>query len=93
MITEGRMEGHINQIDGIVHFGSTNVLQTWDRLVLSTYRMFAQGLRFDTHYSKYHEHIFSQIQSICFQVNTIIDKISVAEPEWLAKTIDAQQNT
>ena len=33
MITEGRMEGHINQIDGIVHFGSTNVLQTWDRLV------------------------------------------------------------
>ena len=31
MITEGRMEGHINQIDGIVHFGSTNVLQTWDR--------------------------------------------------------------
>ena len=34
MITEGRMEGHINQIDGIVHFGSTNVLQTWDRLVV-----------------------------------------------------------
>jgi len=65
MITEGRMEGHINQIDGIVHFGSTNVLQTWD----------------------------SQIQSICFQVNTIIDKISVAEPEWLAKTIESQQNT
>ena len=55
--------------------------------------MLAQGLRFDNHYSKYHEHIFSQIQSICFQVNTIIDKISVAEPEWLAKTIDAQQNT
>ena len=36
---------------------------------------------------------FSQIQSICFQVNTIIDKISIAEPEWLAKTMDSQQNT
>jgi COP9 signalosome complex subunit 4 len=63
MITEGRMEGHINQIDGIVHFGSTNVLQTWD----------------------------SQIQSLCFQVNSIIDKISVANPDWIAKALDAQQ--
>ena len=86
MITEGRMEGHINQIDGIVHFGSTNVLQTWDRLVLQyTYMLGRSGVTFSKN--------FSQIQSICFQVNTIIDKISVAEPEWLAKTIDSQQNT
>ena len=44
MITEGRMEGHINQIDGIVHFGSTNVLQTWDRLVVE--RSKKHGQRF-----------------------------------------------
>lgn len=30
MITEGRMEGHINQIDSTVHFESRDVLQTWD---------------------------------------------------------------
>ena len=29
-----------------------------------------------------------QIQSLCFQVNSIIEKIGVAEPEWLAKTLD-----
>ena len=31
-----------------------------------------------------------QIQSLCFQVNSIIDKIQVVEPEWLAKTLDNQ---
>ena len=28
--------------------------------------------------------------SLCFQVNSIIDKVQVVEPEWLAKTLDDQ---
>lgn len=64
MITEGRMEGHINQIDSIVHFGTTNVLQTWD----------------------------GQIQSLCFQVNSIIEKITDAQPEWIVKTVDKEMS-
>lgn len=63
MISEGRMQGHIDQIDSIVHFESRQTLQTWD----------------------------DQIQSLCFQVNSIIDKISVAEPEWLRKTLEANE--
>ena len=62
MISEGRMQGHIDQIDSTVHFESRQVLQTWD----------------------------DQIQSLCFQVNSIIDKISTVEPDWLAKTLDSQ---
>ena len=62
MITEGRMQGHIDQIDSTVHFESRNVLQTWD----------------------------DQIQKLCFQVNSVIDKIAAVEPDWLAKTLDNQ---
>lgn len=62
MISEGRMQGHIDQIDSTVHFGSHQVLQDWD----------------------------NQIQSLCFQVNSIIDKIAAAEPDWLAKTMENQ---
>ena len=29
-------------------------------------------------------------KSFCFQVNSIIDKVQVVEPEWLAKTLDDQ---
>ncbi|XP_055921922.1 COP9 signalosome complex subunit 4 isoform X1 [Eupeodes corollae] len=60
MITEGRMNGHIDQIAGIVHFENREVLPLWDR----------------------------QIQSLCYQVNSIIEKIAAAEPEWMAKTLD-----
>jgi COP9 signalosome complex subunit 4 len=52
MISEDRMQGHIDQIDSTVHFESRQVLQTWD----------------------------DQIQSLCFQVSSIIDKIAVVEP-------------
>merc|ERR1712038_1589934 len=31
-----------------------------------------------------------QIQSLCVQVNTIIDKISTREPDWLKKTVESQ---
>ncbi|EDW46856.1 COP9 signalosome complex subunit 4 [Drosophila sechellia] len=55
MITEGRMNGHIDQISGIVHFENRELLPQWDK----------------------------QIQSLCYQVNSIIEKISVAEPDWM----------
>ena len=60
MISEGRMQGHIDQIDSTVHFESRQVLQTWD----------------------------DQIQSLCFQVNSIIDKIS--SKGWIKKTVEDQ---
>lgn len=31
-----------------------------------------------------------QIQSICFQVNNIIEKVSQAAPQWMEKTLDSQ---
>lgn len=31
-----------------------------------------------------------QIQSLCYQVNGIIEKIGAAEPAWMAKTMDEQ---
>lgn len=62
MITEGRMNGYIDQIDGIVHFETREVLPLWDK----------------------------QIQSLCYQVNAIIEKIGAAQPVWIAKTMDEQ---
>ncbi|XP_051539286.1 COP9 signalosome complex subunit 4 isoform X3 [Myxocyprinus asiaticus] len=62
MITEGRMNGFIDQIDGIVHFETREPLPTWDK----------------------------QIQSLCFQVNNLLEKISQAAPEWTAQAIEAQ---
>lgn len=62
MITEGRMNGYIDQIAGIVHFETRDVLPSFDK----------------------------QIESLCFQVNNIIEKISQAAPDWMQKTIDQQ---
>lgn len=31
-----------------------------------------------------------QIQSLCFQVNQIIEKISQSAPEWMLKTTESQ---
>uniref|UniRef100_A0A672LEC2 COP9 signalosome complex subunit 4 n=1 Tax=Sinocyclocheilus grahami TaxID=75366 RepID=A0A672LEC2_SINGR len=62
MITEGRMNGFIDQIDSIVHFETREPLPTWDK----------------------------QIQSLCFQVNNLLEKISQAAPEWTAQAIEAQ---
>ncbi|CAD7013620.1 COP9 signalosome complex subunit 4 [Ceratitis capitata] len=61
MITEERMNGHIDQISGLVHFESREVLPQWDR----------------------------QIQSLCYQVNSIIEKIAAAEPNWMTNTLDS----
>ncbi|XP_025083416.1 COP9 signalosome complex subunit 4-like [Pomacea canaliculata] len=63
MITEGRMNGYVDQIDSTVHFEARETLPMWDR----------------------------QIQSLCFQVNNIIEKISQTAPDWLAKAMENQQ--
>jgi len=62
MISEGRLQGHIDQIDSTVHFETREVLDSWDK----------------------------QIQSLCFQVNSVIDKLGSTEPEWMNKTVEAQ---
>jgi len=62
MITEGRLQGHIDQIDSTVHFETKETLDSWDK----------------------------QIQSLCFQVNSVIDKIGAAEPDWMNKTVESQ---
>ncbi|KAJ8680667.1 hypothetical protein QAD02_016454 [Eretmocerus hayati] len=62
MITEGRMNGYIDQIDSIVHFETRESLPTWDK----------------------------QIQSLCYQVNQIIEKIAETEPEWISKAMEDQ---
>ncbi|XP_011302349.1 COP9 signalosome complex subunit 4 [Fopius arisanus] len=62
MITEGRMNGYIDQIDSIVHFETREILPTWDK----------------------------QIQSLCYQVNQIIEKIAQTQPEWIAKATEDQ---
>lgn len=31
-----------------------------------------------------------QIQSLCFQVNQIIEKISITAPDWMMKTMEVQ---
>uniref|UniRef100_A0A6I8PY74 COP9 signalosome complex subunit 4 n=1 Tax=Xenopus tropicalis TaxID=8364 RepID=A0A6I8PY74_XENTR len=62
MITEGRMNGFIDQIDGIVHFETREALPTWDK----------------------------QIQSLCFQVNNLLEKISQTAPDWTAQAMEAQ---
>ncbi|KAF8782588.1 COP9 signalosome complex subunit 4-like [Argiope bruennichi] len=62
MITEGRMNGHIDQIDSIVNFENKEVLPSWDK----------------------------QIESLCFQVNNIIEKVSQHAPEWMAQALEEQ---
>uniref|UniRef100_A0A2P2HXT4 COP9 signalosome complex subunit 4 n=2 Tax=Hirondellea gigas TaxID=1518452 RepID=A0A2P2HXT4_9CRUS len=57
MISEGRMSGYIDQIDGILHFEGRDVLLQWDK----------------------------QIESVCIQLNSIIELINVKQPQWCAK--------
>ena len=61
MITEGRMNGTIDQIDGIIHFEAREPLPAWDR----------------------------QIESLCYQANGILDKISQLAPEWTTSALDS----
>jgi len=62
MITEGRMSGHIDQIESIVYFEARDCLLYWDR----------------------------QIQSLCYDVNQVIEKIASVSPEWMSKYSEEQ---
>lgn len=57
MISEGRMSGYIDQIDGILHFEGREVLPQWDK----------------------------QIESVCYQLNSIIELINAKQPQWCTK--------
>ncbi|XP_039274154.1 COP9 signalosome complex subunit 4-like [Styela clava] len=60
MISENRMSGYIDQIDGIVHFETREMLPMWD----------------------------TQIQSLCLELNSLVDKITAAHPDWAAETME-----
>lgn len=86
MITEERMNGYIDQIDGIVHFESESkkIINFVCLIQINVTKIFYFTAReilplWD-----------KQIQSICYQVNAVIEKIGSSEPEWMAKTIDEE---
>jgi COP9 signalosome complex subunit 4 len=80
MITEGRMNGYIDQIDSIVHFES--------KLIIANISLFYSSNNFSARdilptWDK-------QIQSLCYQVNQIIEKISNIEANWMSRAMDEQ---
>lgn len=87
MITEGRMNGYIDQIDGVVHFESMFGICRIHRGTLFTNWKFSfQARDILPQWDK-------QIQSLCYQVNGLIEKISAAEPEWISKVMDEEMCT
>lgn len=82
MITEERLSGYIDQIDGIVHFESN--------LLTSVYKQFECSLIFFLTAREVLPLWDKQIRSLCFQVNKIIEQIGEAEPAWMAKLMDEQ---
>lgn len=111
MITEGRMNGYIDQIDSIVHFESKFLRTT----MFSSNSIYLRLIRyrltpFSTRVKRFQVYIYifyinnmvvfparevlpqwdRQIQSLCYQVNSIIDKITAKEPEWMATVMEEQ---
>lgn len=89
MITESRMNGYIDQIDSIVNFESK-----WK----SYLRFRSLGQKYFI-FSLIYINVFfvarevlpqwdKQIQSLCYQVNSIIEKIGNAEPDWISKAME-----
>lgn len=91
MITEERMNGYIDQIDGIVHFECELHFYLYRpcRFIM-THALLLLFLSFLLVAREILPLWDKQIQSICYQVNTIIDKISSAEAVWMAKTSEEQ---
>lgn len=87
MITESRMNGYIDQIDSIVHFESELLVA-----LLLTFRVikFRLYLSFFCTARETLPTWDKQIQSLCYQVNQIIEKIAQTEPEWIAKVMEDQ---
>lgn len=86
MITEERMNGYIDQIDGIVHFESLFFF------LFLIFRSFAYKkkpfLKFLARESL--PQWDKNIQSLCYQVNGIIEKIGLVEADWMNKVMDEQ---
>jgi len=78
------MNGHIDQIDQIVHFESGNVLQSWDDQIQSLCFHLVISVK------KYYLNMTTELFQPLFQ-NSVIDKISTSESEWLAKTLEQQE--
>lgn len=84
MITESRMNGYIDQIDSIVHFESKLINIGYDKKKFHYFNlMFSLAREILPTWDK-------QIQSLCYQVNQIIEKIAQTQPEWIAKTMEEQ---
>ena len=106
MISEERLHGYVDQIDSIVHFEcecatifdlsesihtlnsfwniSVNVLILHVIFVFYLVIFLARDVL---------ENWDKQIQSLCFQVNGIIDKIAVAAPDWFSKVSEEEAMT
>lgn len=90
MITEGRMNGYIDQIDSIVHFESKlEKIQINESYILNESIFFIKHLFFYTARETLPTWD-KQIQSLCYQVNQIIEKIAQTEPEWIANAMENQ---
>lgn len=83
MITEDRMKGYIDQLDGIVYFESE-----WCCLWNGELPWF--NFFFNISAREYLPQWDKNIQSLCYQVNGIIEKIGAVEPEWMNKVMDEQ---
>lgn len=83
MITEERLSGYIDQIDGIVHFESKLHHYTYKLHYINIIIKFFIAREVLPLWDK-------QIRSLCYQVNKIIEKIGVAEPAWISKLMDEQ---
>jgi len=83
MITEGRMNGSIDQIDSIVHFESKFVSFYCIQSVSEYIMTILPGRDVLPAWDR-------QIQSLCYQVNNIMEKIAAVAPEWMNKAMDEQ---
>lgn len=83
MITEGRMNGCIDQIDGIVHFEGK-----FFQCLLRTNIFFYLSIVFTAR--EILPQWDKQIQSLCYQVNNLIEKITQAEGDWITKKLDEE---
>ena len=96
MITEGRMNGHIDQIDSVVHFETRQMLDSWDKQIQSLCFQVTTLAPFGFWPCFYYfSYMFALPTYLChhtplLQVNSVIDKISTTEPDWLNKTMESQ---
>jgi hypothetical protein len=86
MISEERMNGFIDQIGSIVHFGSknNNCINFKPNKLYSIFENHKAPECLPT-WDK-------QMQTLCTQVNNIIEKIQGVEPDWTRNMLASQLN-